>query len=178
MEVTCGGCGAQLRLNPKLAGTTVSCPQCGAAVRVEGPPRRRAPAAEPAPEAPPPPRPRLTLPLRFTLWLLGAQLVVAGIGLSCLAGAFLRKRWIPPPDSYFRENGMLLIVAGIALVVAGWIAHYMPVLTTLLVALFVLGACALHYWTAGNVDASRVVALAAAMFALWLALQHRRANNR
>ncbi|MHC4550324.1 MAG: TFIIB-type zinc ribbon-containing protein [Planctomycetota bacterium] len=168
MEVPCSGCGAILRLNVKLAGMTVSCPQCGAKLVV---PRGAPP---PAPE----PAPKLQLPARFTLWLLGAQLALAALGLSCLAGAFFGQEWNPPTWSYFHEPPMLLVVFGIVLVVAGWLAHYLPILTTLGVVLLVMGACALHYATDREVDASRTLALSLALLALWLSFQHRRALTR
>ena len=182
MEVACDSCGASLRLNPALEGTSVSCPQCGAKVKVPEapaatpPPRRR---LELEPDEPEPMASRkLKLPLRFTLWLLGAQATLAILGLTCLAGAFYGDDWNPPEWSYFRENPLILAATGIALIAAGWLAHYLPVLTTLAVVLLVVGACSLYYLGAGRVDASRVIALSLAMLALWLALQHRRANLR
>ena len=46
---------------------------------------------------------------------------------------------------------------------------------TLLNSLAVLGACAYYYDTNLTVDVSRVLALAVAFLALWMAFQHRRA---
>ena len=174
MKVPCDACGAELRLNPKLKGTQVSCPQCGARMTVP----ERAPAPrEPAP-APPrraaPEKPRtLKKPARVTLWLLAAQGVLGALGVSCLIGAFF-SGWKPPDHTYFRMGTTVLFLAGAGLLVAGWLAHYLPVITTLLSALFVIGACADAYRGTGVVDASRALALSAAMLALWLALQHRR----
>ena len=176
MEAPCESCGATLRLNPALAGTPISCPQCGEKTVVPTPPKEPPPTRVPPPRPAPPPK--LKLPARFTLWLLGAQTVLAVLGLTCLAGAFFHREWNPPGWSYFRENPMLLVVVGIGLIVAGWLAHYMPILITLCTSLLVMGACALHYATAREVDASRALALSVSLLAVWLALQHRRALTR
>jgi hypothetical protein len=111
----------------------------------------------------------------FTLWLLAAQAALAILGLSCLAGAFFAGRWNPPAWSYFRESAMFLVPAGVGLLVLGWMASYLPTLATLLGAIFAMCACAHNYVVTGQIDASRTLALMLAMFALWSALQHRRA---
>jgi DNA-directed RNA polymerase subunit RPC12/RpoP len=188
MLVRCEGCGAELRLNPNLKGTQVSCPQCGARMMVpEEPPEppeprprlqmEEEPAPGPPPRSPPPreapSRKKLEPPARVTFWLLAAQTAIGLLGVSCLAGALV-PGWEPPASTYFREPPALLVVVGVGLLVAGWLAHYLPVLATLGVAVFVLCATAHRYVVAHDVDASRTLALSAAMLALWLALQHRR----
>jgi lysine biosynthesis protein LysW len=166
VDVTCGKCGAGLRLNPNLQGTTVSCPRCGAAVQVPRvTPRRRE-------EAPRGPR---RFGASYTMWLLGAQTALAALGVSCVVGAFYHPAGLPQ-WSYLRESPYVLFGAGGAFFLAVWAAYHLPVLTTLLVSLLVLGACALRYLNAGTVDLSRTLALAVAMLALWLALSHRRAS--
>jgi len=175
LDTTCPGCGAALRLNPNLAGATVPCPSCGAGVAVPAPERaprtRAAPRRRtPAPAPPRPPRPP------YTLWLLGAQAALAVLGLSCLGGALLDLA--PPAWSYLAEPGVVLFGAGVGLLAAGWFATYAPVLATLVVALLVMGACALGFARFGEVDASRTLGLMTAMLAVWLALQHRRATHR
>jgi len=171
VEVACPHCGSGLQLNRNLAGTTVSCPHCGGAVAVPDAPVRIARSRRSA--APPARKPRRKA-APFTFWLLGAQACIAVLGLSCLAGAFLRSGWHPPEWSYFRENPWILVAAGIGLLLAGWTVVYLPVLTSLGVAVFVLCVCGHSYVLHQSVDASRVLALTAAMLALWLALQHRR----
>lgn len=184
MDTDCPHCGTTLRLNLNLAGTTISCPRCGGKLVVPRPERK---AAAPVPErtAPTPRKKReeppaapagKRRPAPFTLWLLGVQATIALLGLSCLAGVFLREGWKPPEWSYFMENELVLVGAGIGLLLCGWAATYMPVLTSLGVATFVLCACAHHYVLAEGVDVSRVLALTVAMLGLWLALQHRRAT--
>jgi len=171
VQVDCPSCGAGLELNRNLAGTKVSCPHCGGAVEV---PEQRMRATARA--ASPPPRRskgrRRAAP--FTFWLLGAQACIALLGLSCLAGAFLRSGWDPPEWSYFRENTLLLVAVGFGLLLAGWLVIYLPVLASLGVAVFALCICGHTYVLHDAVDASRILALTVAMLALWLALQHRR----
>lgn len=173
MEVVCGSCNATLRLNPKLAGMTTSCPQCGVEIVVPESP----PEPPQAVDLTGPPR-RLKPPDRFTFWLLGAQATLAVLGLSCILGAFFHRRWEPPAWSYFRENEMLLLLVGVGLLLGGWLAHYLPVLTTLGVSVLVMCVCAHYYVLEHVVDASRTLALAVSMLALFLALQHRRALGR
>ncbi len=179
MEIPCGSCGAELRLNPNLQGTTVSCPRCGAAVPV--PKGTTSPAAAPRPaprrdaaQAPPAPR---RYGARYTFWLLGAQAALALLGVSCLVGAF-RRAGGDPAWSYLRENPFALLGAGAFFVFAVWAAARVPVLATLVAALAVLAACAWRFSEAGRVDLSRTIALSVAMLALWLALSHRRAAAR
>lgn len=174
MEVACGSCGAELRLNPNLQGTTVSCPRCGAAVAV---PRGLAP--RPAPRAGEAERPRAPrrFGIRYTFWLLGAQAALGALGVSCFAGAFHRA-WDQPEWSYVREDPYALVGAGAFFFFAVWAAYHVPVLTTLVGALAALAACAWRFSETGTVDASRVIALSVAMLALWLALSHRRAVAR
>jgi hypothetical protein len=180
LEVLCGSCNATLRLNPKLAGMTTSCPQCGVEIVVPEAPLE----PEPDPYAPSPPhvaeapQRKLKRPARFTLWLLGAQSALAILGLSCVLGAFFHRRWQPPSSSYFCENEMLLLLVGVGLLLGGWLAHYLPVLMTLGVAVLVMCVCAHHYVLENEVDASRTLALAITMLALFLAMQHRRALTR
>jgi len=186
LEVLCGGCNATLKLNPKLAGMTTSCPQCGIEIIVpqaplELEPDPLGPLPPHIPEAPQPlqqPRSKLKRPARVTLWLLGAQSMLAILGLSCVLGAFFHRRWQPPSWSYFHENEILLLLVGVGLLLGGWLAHYLPILTTLGVAVLVMCVCAHNYVLHSEVDASRTLALAGAMLALFLALQHRRALTR
>ena len=179
MEIPCGSCGAELRLNPNLQGTTVSCPRCGAAVPV---PKGMAPPAA-TPRAGPrrrdaqgPPAPR-RFGTSYTFWLLGAQAALALLGVSCLVGAF-RRAGGDPDWSYLREHPFALLGAGAFFLFAVWAAARVPVLTTLVAALAVLAACAWRFSEAGTVDLSRTIALSVAMLALWLALSHRRAVAR
>ena len=80
MFVTCMECGAELRLNPKLAGTAVSCPQCGervqvpkgdAGVHVQKKVKPRLQIEEPDPALPAPARPPRPEP--FTFFMMAAQ---------------------------------------------------------------------------------------------------------
>lgn len=169
MEVRCGGCGAGLEVNPNLGGTRISCPGCGAAVLVPASPAPR-PRRRPEPDAP---RPAPREP--YSAWLFAAQAALVALGAACLAGPFATGEWDPPRWSFFREDGLVLVVAGAAFLVAAGLARRLPILTTLLAAIAVLAACALHYRAEREVDASRALALSLAMLALWLALQHRRA---
>lgn len=166
MDVACGACGAELRLNPNLGGTTVSCPQCGAPVPVPKAAPRREAAERPS-------APRRFGP-RYTLWLLGAQAALGALALSCFAGAFHRA-WDKPQWSYLKESPLALAGAGVFFCAAIWAAYHVPVLATLAAALAALAACAWRFSEAGSVDVSRALALAVAMLALWLALSHRRA---
>jgi hypothetical protein len=179
LEVLCGNCNSTLRLNPKLAGMTTSCPQCGIEIVVpEAPPEPDPLAAAPQPFTGGARQGTLQRPARFTLWLLGAQSTLAILGLTCVLGAFFHRRWQPPEWSYFRENEMLLLLVGVGLLLGGWLAHYLPILTTLGVSVLVMCVCAHNYVLHNEVDASRTLALAMAMLALFLALQHRRALTR
>ncbi len=159
---------------------TTSCPQCGVEIVVPEASLEQGPD----PDQPLPlhvaeaPQPKLKRPARFTLWLLGAQSALAILGLSCVLGAFFRRRWQPPSSSYFFENEMLLLLVGVGLLLGGWLVHYLPILMTLGVAVLVMCVCAHYYVLENEVDASRTLALAIAMLAVFLALQHRRALTR
>ena len=83
--------------------------------------------------------------------------------------------WEPPIWSYFAESPPVLLGAAIVILFFTVLARRLPVLMTLLNSLAVLCACAYHYDVNLKIDASRVLALAVAFFALWLAFQHRRA---
>jgi len=111
------------------------------------------------------------------MWLLGAQAALALLGLSCLVGVF-RPSADRPAWSYLSEGKYALAGAGALLFLAVWAAYHFPVLTTLLTALLAIGVCALRFLNAGDVDVTRTAALAVAMLALWLALNHRRAAAR
>lgn len=165
MNLRCTGCGASLRVNPNLLGTTLTCPKCGTTFPTEEgsrpPPRKEKPFRRPRPP--------------FTLWLILGQALLFLLGASCLAGALFRDAWKPPAWSYFQENRLVLAAAGVGFVVLSGVARLLPVLMTLVASLAVMWACALHYTATGEVDASRALALSAALFSVWLALQHRRA---
>ncbi|MCK6458350.1 MAG: hypothetical protein L6Q95_00470 [Planctomycetes bacterium] len=173
MDVACGKCGAGLRLNPNLAGTTVSCPRCGAPVAVP----RAAPAAPRRSEEADRPRTPRRFGASYTMWLLGAQAALGALGISCLVGVF-RRSADRPAWSYLGEDKYALAGAGALFLLAVWAAYHFPVLTTLVAALLAIGACAWRYTEAGSVDVTRTAALAVAMLALWLALNHRRAAAR
>jgi len=176
VEVVCDSCGVTLKVNPKLGGTTMACPQCQARFRVPTesaprPARRRRAAAVPVPpdepEDPPPP---------YTAWLFGAQALLIAAGGTCLAGALFRSGWNPPNWSVYQEDPVLLALSGIGLCVAALAARHLPVFVTLVCAIVTLCACAVAFRRVPHeVDASRTLLLATAMLALWLALQHRRA---
>jgi len=180
VEVPCASCGAVLRVNPNLGMATVTCPQCGAEVAVPVPEKKRKPAARPARAAPPPPPAPSPAPVAsrgkarhpYSIWLFGCQVVLAALGVSCLFGAFFGERWGLPVWSYLREATLPLAGAGVLLLMAGVFAPMRPVIVALGSAIAVLGACANAYRVDRAVDASRTIALAAAMLALWLAVQH------
>jgi hypothetical protein len=111
------------------------------------------------------------------MWLLGAQAALGAIGVSCLVGVF-RRSTDRPAWSYLSEDKYALAGAGALFLLAVWAAYHVPVLTTLVAALLAIGACAWRYMEAGTVDVTRTMALAVAMLALWLALNHRRAAAR
>jgi hypothetical protein len=111
------------------------------------------------------------------MWLLGAQAALGAIGLSCLVGVF--KRAADRPEwSYLSEGKIALAGVGALFLAMVWAAYHLPVVTTLVAALLAIGACAWRYTEAGSVDVTRTAALAVAMLALWLALNHRRAAAR
>jgi hypothetical protein len=181
-------------VNPNLVGAKMSCPQCGTRIDVPKekktapapvdatPPPKPAPkakvkAARPAPKPEPKAEPA-PVRLRFTVWLLAAQVVLLGLGAACIWGAFMAEEEGLPEWSFLRYNSLYLAGAGILLLVLGAAAGHAPTLWTLTAVLFVLGACSYHYYSEGVVDASRTLALSLTMLALWLALQHRRAASR
>lgn len=173
MIVACKACGAELRMNRNLAGTTVSCPECGERVKLpdQAPARRSAPqSAQKAPAtrrtASPPRAP-------MSLSLLGAQTALFLLAASCFFGAFLQRSWNPPASSYLACDPMLLVVVGVFLVLAMAMAVRFPIVSTLGVVVLILVACAIHYRLNRTIDASRVLALSLAMVALWLGMEHR-----
>jgi hypothetical protein len=171
VRVDCPACGAALSVNRNLAGTTIPCPQCAGSVPVQEAP----PPAEPAPE--PPRRAKQQEkkhPLPYSLNLLGAHAVLLLLAVACFAGAFLRKSWQPPEQSFFGVNPLILIGLGIGLVFAMVMAMRFPILATLGVVLGMLVLTALHYRELRVVDASRVIAISLAMVALWFAMEHRK----
>jgi len=168
MDVACGKCGTALKVNRNLAGASVSCPNCGAPVEVPKTAPRIRPASAPAPARSRP----------FTLWLLGCQIALLLIGIGCIAGALLRGGWNPPPGSLFMENAFYLFCGGAGAVALSVLASRMPVLLSLLGALVLLWVCAVRFDTAGEVDASRAIALSLSMLAVCCALEHRRATAR
>jgi len=184
LDVTCRECGTVLHVNPNLGGVTMRCPRCGAEIRLQpkAPEEAAAGAPRPARRArakPEPPRAREAAPARprppATLWLLLAQLVLLALGGSCVAGAFFKEAWGPAPPSYFHEPPPALALAGVLYLLLSVLARRLPVLAGLAGALAAMWAGAIHFQERGALDASRTVALALAMLALWLGLQHRRA---
>ena len=174
MEVVCPGCGAELRVNPNLAGMRISCPQCGAAVTPPQQPQQSAPRrrrrAEPDPEPAPVPARR-----PFSYWQLASQVTIALLGVACLAGAFFRAGWEKPEWSFFMEDPLWLAAAGAGLILLCFLGSRLPILSSLAAAIFVLCAGGWYYSRTGEVEVSRVLALSVAMLAVWFALQHRRA---
>jgi len=168
-------CGAELRLNAKLAGTTVSCPQCGARVSVprEQPARRKL-ELEPERAARAPVK-RGRRPEPFTFYMMAAQAVLLGLSLLCFVAAFRPGSWRPPSWSWFAEPPLLLMLFGVGFAFCAFMVRYVPRLMALLAVLIVCGGIlAGHRLEQQPVDASRTLALAAAMLAVWLAMEHRR----
>ena len=180
MEVVCPGCGADLRVNPNLAGMRISCPQCGVAVvpprqtaaAPAAPKRRRRLELEPDPE---PAAKPVSKP--FSYWQLASQVTIALLGIACLAGAFFRGGWEKPEWSFFMEDPLYLAGVGTGLIMLAFVGARFPLIASLLTAIFVLVAGGYHYDLTGEVEVSRVLALSVAMLALWFALQHRRAAS-
>ena len=178
-------CGAELRLNPKLAGTAVSCPQCGERVRVpkgvaEVPAARRAkprlqleePDPQPAPPQPPKPGRR---PEPFTFWMMAAQSVLFVLAGACVWGAIRIGGWEPPTWSLFAEHSFALLGAAVAFIFTGFMLRYWPVIMSLLAVLLACGGIYLGDHFGGHpIDASRTIALALTLLAVWLALEHRK----
>jgi len=160
-------------VNRNLAGTKISCPQCGAALIV---PKKR-----PDP-APPPAAPKSTAPASrrrspSTGWLVAAQVVLGLLGLLFFGGAFLRGSWDPPAWTLLGINQLVLSAAGLFVLFLSAVTRTRPVSATLLAALLAIGVAALHWKDHAHVDASRTLLMMATMLALWCALQHRRATR-
>lgn len=182
MEIACRECGTVLRVNPRLDGVAVRCPRCNAEIRVKAP-RAEPPAEAPPPPPPPqrrlepPPKPASALRHAYSLWLFLAQTALVGLGVACVAGVLFRDRWRPPPGSFLHEPELPLLAAGATFVLLGAFARVFPVAMALLGALGTMTAFAWQHGEGRPVDASRTLALAVAMLALWFALQHRRATR-
>ena len=172
MEVVCPGCGAELRVNPNLAGMRISCPQCGAAVTPPEPGKRTAPRRRRAAESEPAPTPARR---PFSYWQLASQVTIALLGVACLAGAFFRGGWEKPEWSFLMEDPLWLAGAGTGLLLLCFLGSRIPLIASMVAAIFVLCAGGWYYSRTGEVEVSRVLALSVAMLALWFALQHRRA---
>jgi DNA-directed RNA polymerase subunit RPC12/RpoP len=193
MLVTCKECGAELRLNPKLAGTAVSCPQCGERVSVPAPKSdarskergsSKARVASPKLQLEPEPvqadEPVATKkrPEPVTFYLLAAQGTLLLLALLSFVAGFRPGDWAPPPTSWFAEHQLTLIGIGIAFAFCAFMARYLPLLMTLLAVLLVCGGVyAGHYFRSQPVDASRTLALSATLLAVWFAMEHRRSTK-
>lgn len=176
MIVACTACGADLRINTNLVGTTMSCPTCGERFEVPAAPPQQGAPATPRSSSPRRPRrdPKDRVPaLPMSLSLLGAQALLVALAVICFLGAFFRDSWNPPHWSFMQENVLLLTGVGIGLIIASAATRRYPIFSTLAVVLAILVMCALHYRTTRVVDASRVLALSLSMVALWLAMEHR-----
>jgi len=184
VEVDCKGCGARLKVNRNLAGTRISCPQCGGALIVpkDVAKAERREAAAPKARAAQPAAPRSTAPVArrrspSTGWLLAAQVVLGLLGLAFFGGAFLRGSWDPPDWTLLGINPLALSGAGLFVLFLSALAHSRPVSATLLGALAAMGVAALYWKDHAHVDASRTLLVMVMMLALWCALQHRRATR-
>jgi len=177
--VTCTECGAELRLNPKLAGTAVSCPQCGERVQVPKgdagvPVRKRAQPRLQIEKEPPAPV-RAARPEPFTFYMMAAQAVLFLLALSCIWAAFNVGGWQPPSWSYFGEHDFALLGDAAMLVFLGFMARYRPLTMTLGAVLVVCASIFLGQKLEGHpLDASRTIALSLTLLTVWLALEHRR----
>ena len=175
MFVTCGECGAELRLNPKLAGTSVSCPECGSKVAIPKHPAREKVVLEPDPGAPPAPRKRARRPEPFTFYMMAAQAVLLALALLCFVAAFRPGDWKPPTWSWFGEHPLILMVFGVGFAFCAFMVRYWPRMMALMSVLIVCaGILAGHRLEGNPVDASRTLALSATLLAVWLAMEHRR----
>jgi DNA-directed RNA polymerase subunit RPC12/RpoP len=181
--VTCRECGAELRLNPNLAGTAVSCPQCGERVQVPKaePVRRTRKTASPKLQLEPEPAParepetQQKRPEPVTFYSMAAQGTIALLALISFVAGFRPGNWNPPATSWFAEPQLVLIGAGIAFAFCAFMARYVPLLMTLLAVLLVCGGVyATHYFRSQSIDASRTLALSATLLAVWFAMEHRR----
>jgi len=178
-------CGAELRLNPKLAGTAVSCPQCGervqvpkgdAGVHVRKRAQPRLQIEEPDPALPAPARPARPEP--FTFFMMAAQAVLFLLAFSCVWAAFNVGGWEPPSWSYFGEHDFALLGAAAVLVFFGFMTRYRPLTMTLAAVLMVCASIFLgQKFESHPLDASRTIALSLTLLAVWLALEHRRATT-
>jgi len=184
--VTCMECGAELRLNPKLAGTSVSCPQCGervqvpkgdAAVHVKKKAKPILHIEETEPERPAPTPVRKKRSEQFTFFMMGAQAVLFLLALSCVWAAFNVGGWEPPVWSYFAEHDFALLGAAVVLVFLGFMTRYRPLAMTLAAVLAVCAAILLgQEYESHTLDASRTIALSMTLLAVWLAIEHRHAT--
>jgi hypothetical protein len=177
-------CGAELRLNPKLAGTAVSCPQCGERVQVpkgdagvhvrkQAKPRIQI-EPDPARSAPAQPA-RSARPEPFTFFMMAAQAVLFLLALSCVWAAFNVGGWEPPSWSYFGEHDFALLGAAGLLVFFGFMTRYRPLTMTLAAVLLVCASIFLgQKFEDHPLDASRTIALSLTLLSVWLALEHRR----
>lgn len=167
-------CGAELRLNAKLAGTSVSCPQCGSKVEVPREQPRRKLELEPE-RAPAPAVRRGRRPEPFTFYMMASQAVLLALALVCFVAAFRPGDWDPPSWSWFAEHPLILMAFGIAFAFCGFMERYFPRTMALFAVLIVCGGIlAGHRLLHRPVDASRTLALSAALLAVWLAMEHRR----
>ncbi|MHC4409896.1 MAG: TFIIB-type zinc ribbon-containing protein [Planctomycetota bacterium] len=178
MIVGCNECGAELRLNPKLAGTSVSCPQCGSKVAVPKASPREKLVLEPDPQAPPVVR-KSKRPEPFTFYMMATQGLLLVIALLCFVAAFRPGDWKPPSWSWFGEHPLILMAFGVGFAFCAFMARYWPRVMALLSVLIVCGGILagvrLHDDpTQHAVDASRALALSATLLAVWLAMEHRR----
>ena len=174
MFVGCSECGSELRLNPKLAGTSVSCPQCGSKVAVPKAPPRQKLALEPDPAAPPVVR-KSKRPEPFTFYMMATQGMLLVLALICFVAAFRPGEWNPPSWSWFGEHPLVLMAFGVGFAFCAFMARYWPRVMALLSVLIVCGGILAGHRLEGNpVDASRTLALSATLLTVWLAMEHRR----
>jgi len=167
-------CGAELRLNAKLAGTSVSCPQCGSKVSVPREQPRRKLVLEPDPGAPPVVR-RARRPEPFTFYMMAAQAVLLALSLVCFVAAFRPGNWKPPSWSWFAEHPLILMAFGVGFAFCAFMERYWPRTMALLAVLIVCGGILAGVrFEDRSVDASRTLALSATLVAVWLAMEHRR----
>ena len=103
-----------------------------------------------------------------------AQTLLALLAFSCFAGAIWGDTWKPPAWSYFMQEPVVLLSAGVLFCFYTYMARRLPIVMTLVAALTVLGVCAFNYHLLATVDVSRVLALSVAFLSLWCALEHRR----
>jgi len=177
--VTCQECGAELRLNAKLAGTSVSCPACGTKVAVprEQPAARRKLEIEekPLPAAParPPVRRRRLEPLTF--YMMASQAVLLALALVAFVAAFRPGSWQPPASTWFGEHPLVLMGLGVVFAFCAFMERYWPRTKALLAVLVVsAGIWAGDQFLHRDVDASRTLALSITLLAVWLSMEHRR----